>query len=375
MSKEQIKKSLDNFFEKNNLPSEESMKRMLNYKNQKQKKDRILKPSYFFGMITTLVTLSCIVFVLTVVKPTESNKDVNSNLSESQHSEILKEFNLEKVHIEPLDNTFFNVLVYQMQYFQSAFWTEAEAKSFSFDSLVGQTALMTFAQSKGIKVDEKEIQKLAKQKNTEFLQKLSQEKTAIEYGELFKALGISEKEYYNEVINFNAKYELLESKLLNELSIKTKNSKEYKELYLNAINFYKEVATDEINSFKEEFQINEHQLTENKLKPLKEPVEVTFDYKNVSALALGENSDGELEFKKPHDTWNYILEEYADILYKVEQDNDMVIPFGPLTYNEYKTSLENFVTETPNEYQTKAKQLIEILNIFEHSYNEDYRFE
>ncbi|MGE7999278.1 hypothetical protein ACQKOF_11435 [Lysinibacillus sp. NPDC093190] len=223
MNKEQIKKSLDHFFEKNNLPSEKSMERMLNYKNQKPKKTLALHPKKLFGFITTIVTVSCIIFILGVIKPTESTVDVTSN----KYSKVLKEFNLEKVQIEPLNNTFFNVLVYEMQYFQSAFWTKEEAIWHSFDSLIERTAMMTFAQSKGIEVNDKEIEELAKQKNTEFLHEFSQTKAVSEYGDLFKALGISENEYFKDVLYFNAKYELLESRLLKELSIRNKNSEEY----------------------------------------------------------------------------------------------------------------------------------------------------
>ncbi|MGE7999279.1 hypothetical protein ACQKOF_11440 [Lysinibacillus sp. NPDC093190] len=135
-----------------------------------------------------------------------------------------------------------------------------------------------------------------------------------------------------------------------------------------------EVAADDITSFKEDFHIDE-QLSVKKLKSLKEPVEVSFDYKNISALALGQNSNGELEFINPRDTWNYILEVYAVILYKVDEGNEKYIPFAPKTYNKYKASLKEFAENSSNEYQTEAIQLLEILNIFKHSYNEDYQFE
>ncbi|MEY9978183.1 hypothetical protein [Lysinibacillus sp. RC79] len=370
MNKEQIKKSLDHFFEKNNLPSEKSIERMLNYKNQKPKKNLVLYPKYLFGFITTIVTVSCIIFILGVIKPTESTVDVTSN----KNSKLLEELNLEKVQMEPLNNTFFNVLVYEMQYFQSAFWTKEEAKLHSFDSLIERTAMMTFAQSKGIEVNDKEIEELAKQKNTKYLHEISQEKAVSEYGDLFKALGISENEYYKDVVYFNAKYELLESRLLKELSIRNKNSEEYNQLYRNAIHFYMEVAADDITRFKEGFQIVE-QLSVKKLNSLKEPVEVSFDYKNISALALGQNSNGELEFINPRETWNYILEVYAEILYKADEGNEKYIPFAPKTYNKYKASLKKFAENSSNEYQTEAIQLLEILNIFEHSYNEEYQFE
>ncbi len=365
MNKEQIKNSLDHFFEKNNLPSEKSMERMLNYKKQKSKKILALYPKYLFGLITTIVTVSCIIFMLGVIKPTESTVNVTS-----KYSEILEEFNLEKVQIEPLNYTFFNVLVYEMQYFQSAFWTKEEAQWHSFDSLIEQTAMMTFAQSKGIKVKDKEIEELAKQKNAEFLQ----EKAVTKYDDLFKALSISENEFYKDVQYFNAKYELLENRLLKELRIKRENSEEYSKLYSNAIHFYREVAADDITSFKEDFQIDE-QLSVKQLTPLKEPVEVSFDYKNISALALGRNANGELEFIHPRDTWKYILEVYAEMLYKIDEGNKNYIPIAPNTYNRYKTSLKKLAENSSSKYQTEAIQLLEILNIFEHSYNEDYQFE
>lgn len=269
-----------------------------------------------------------------------------------------------------LNPRYFEVLVYQMQYFNNQFWTEEQAKMNMFDTYLSDVAMVAYAKKQGIKVNDKEIKTKAKEMQKQFLKDLSSNKeVTLQYSNLFNALHMTQQDYFKNVLLFNAELTLIEDGLLEKLHIQ-RSSEEYTDFNAIAGQYYKNIAMGEINNFKNHFNITDSKKS-NELSPLKEPIDLSFDYKKSKSLELGVNEAGKLEFVDPYAANEFMMNKFMDLMVDINYKSEVTLPFSPLTYSDYKIIIE-YYAKTDNKYKKQAQQFLDMLKIYERSYEKDY---
>ncbi|MCM3721649.1 hypothetical protein [Solibacillus isronensis] len=304
------------------------------------------RKKFKWGYPVVIVLFLCmVVFIFPLQKPEETT----SNL-----------------YIEPIDEQFFLLAVYSDQYNQGQFMTKSDAIEHNLFFAIERSALLTYAKYENIKIDKESVLKNAKQSFSYIegnpLSKLKHEK-------MLQALGLSNDEYKDILIKNATVNSVIES-FIKERGLKGPKGKYIGQIHKEAREFYYKHAAREIEKFETE---QRSKVTEKPpLIEVQTPDTFRFAEKEHLALDLGLNDQQQYEFINVNMTFDYIRETYGSLIYEAAPIKEYPFHFEPLFYMDYKRNIEQMILQP--KWREEALEVLELLEIFERSYIDDYPF-
>ncbi|MEK4129641.1 hypothetical protein NYE67_08150 [Solibacillus sp. FSL W8-0474] len=270
------------------------------------------------------------------------------------------------VYIEPIDEQLFLLDVYSHQYKQVRFMTKAEAIKYSIETSIDRSALLTYAKHEKIEVDKDLIAKNVELSlyyiENNVIEKLKQEK-------MLEAFSLTNDEYKEIILKYATVNSVIDS-FIKERKIKGSKGKATGQIYQNARDFYRLHAAEEIEKFEKE---QNSKVTEKPpLIEVETPETFRFAAKNDMALDLGLNDQQQYEFINSFIMLDYIGRTYGTLIYEAAPIKEYPFMFEPSFYMDYKRNIEKLALQPKWRYE--ALEVLEILEIFERSYKDDYPF-
>lgn len=264
--------------------------------------------------------------------------------------------------VEPLNEGLFELFVYSNQYEQGKFMTIEDAKNINFEQFIERSALISYANYKGINITEDEIEETTREIEAAFSRN---ELSKIKLAHMLQTLNMTEAQH-KELLMISATANVAKQKLL--ATYKTMDGRAYGQLLNDARSYYERMAENTISKFKVAHHMT--QTSTNVLQPVGLPETLSF----LNNFQVGMNEVGEYEFIQPDDVQNYIQDEYSDVLYEAAPYKKYPFEFGPIFYMETKHGLQQLAANSDSIWQHRAQQLLEILNVLENSFRDDYPF-
>ena len=84
------------------------------------------------------------------------------------------------------------------------------------------------------------------------------------------------------------------------------------------------------------------------------------------------NDQQQYEFINVNMTFDYIRETYGSLIYEAAPIKEYPFHFEPLFYMDYKRNIEQMILQP--KWHEEALEVLELLEIFERSYIDDYPF-
>lgn len=295
--------------------------------------------------VVIILFLCMVVFIFPLQKPEETS----SNL-----------------YIEPIDEQLFLFAVYSDQYTQGQFKTKADAIEHNLYFAIERSALLTYAKYKNIEIDKELVTKNVKQ-SLSYIENNSLAK--LEHEKMLQALNLSNDEY-KEILLKNATVNSVIDSFIKERGLKGPKGKHIGQIHQEARNFYYKHAAKEIEKFETE---QRSKVTEKPpLIEVKTPETFRFAKKEHIALDLGLNDQQQYEFINANITLDYIGGTYGSLIYEAAPFKEYPFHFEPLFYMDYKRNIEQMTLQP--KWRDEALEVLEILEIFERSYKDDYPF-
>lgn len=270
------------------------------------------------------------------------------------------------VFIEPIDEQLFLLDVYSHQYQQGQFKTKADAIEYSIDTAIDRSALLTYAKHENIEIDKELIAKNVEQ-SLFYLENNSMAK--LEYEEMLQAFNLTNEEYEEIIVKYATVNSVIES-FIKEREIKGPKGRVIGQIHQHARDFYRLHAAGEIEKFEKE------QRSKVAEKPplieVQTPETFRFADKDDIALDLGLNDQQLYEFINSFITLDYVGRTYGSLIYEAAPIKEYPFQFEPLFYMDYKRNIEQLALQP--KWRDEALEVLEILEIFERSYKDDYPF-
>lgn len=275
-------------------------------------------------------------------------------------------------YIAEINELAFQTSSYETRFLRNRFSTKQAAEYEAFQIELEHAAVKTFATELGIKLTKEEVMQLMSGSNALMEHVFTNDPYAKYYYQyLFDQFEITQEQYAKVVLQ-NQKLHEEFYKRYHKVSKKYDSSSEGWDMFLaDSLAFYEEHAYEHIAAFKAKYSISEP--IPKTLMPLEKSTDVLFDA-TIEELQLGLNENGELEFINPtHTSYMYSNNHYAQFMRMLEQERIDQQPWGPLVHVEYKEAITAYAN-SKTEYQQIAQEVLQILEILERSFMDDYDF-
>ena len=270
------------------------------------------------------------------------------------------------LYIEPLDEQYFLIAAYTEQYNQGQFKKLADVIENNLYFTIERSALLTYAKHKNIKIDHELIEKNIEQ-SLSYIENNSLAKHKHE--KMLQILNLS-NDAYNDFLIKNATVNTIVESYIEVQGLKGPKGKHIAQFHQEARQFYYKHAAKEIEKFERDQRTRVIEKTP--LVEVPTPETFRFTEKDHIALNLGLNDEQQYEFINPHITFDYIWGTYGPLIYEAAPFKEYPFHFEPLFYMDYKRNIEQLALQS--KWRDEALEVLEILEIFERSYKDDYPF-